>query len=79
METFDCLFDLLNSRNPFGKGYKAPLKPSNLNFWMSLVYEAYSYISNLRDLKGVLMTHSRRKTPFIGFVCAIACECQLFV
>ena len=72
VRTFDRLFDLLNSRNPFGKGYKAPLKPSNLNFWMPFVDEAYSYILNLRDLKGVLMTHSRRKTPFIGFLCAIA-------
>ena len=72
VRTFDRLFDLLNSRNPFGKGYKAPLKPSTFNFWMPFVDEAYSYIWNLRDLKGVLMTHSRRKTPFIGFLCAIA-------
>ena len=29
----DCLFDLLNSRNAFGKGSKSPLKPENKDVW----------------------------------------------
>ena len=30
---FDRLFDTRGSHNPFGKGYKAPLKGSNHEFW----------------------------------------------
>ena len=31
----DRLFDLLNSRNPRGKGYKAPLRPLDRRLWDS--------------------------------------------
>jgi hypothetical protein len=27
LRVIDRLFDILNSRNPFAKGYKAPMKP----------------------------------------------------
>lgn len=33
VRVFDHLFDLLNSRNPLGKSYKAPLRKQNEAFW----------------------------------------------
>ena len=35
---FDRLFDTLNSRNPLGKGYKAPLKGSNHECWSKFLH-----------------------------------------
>ena len=67
----DHLFDVLNSRNPIAKGYKAPLRQSNYHLWGPFLDEAFVYIKNLRDTAGNLMTSSRRKTPFIGFLCTI--------
>ncbi|KAL4091716.1 hypothetical protein QTP88_026364 [Uroleucon formosanum] len=33
----DRLFDFLNTRNPFGKGFKSPIFPSNIDFLESVV------------------------------------------
>ncbi|XP_065665665.1 uncharacterized protein LOC136087087 [Hydra vulgaris] len=46
---FDRLLDILNSRNPFAKGYKSALKMSNKHIWDKFLDEAYGYISNLQD------------------------------
>jgi len=71
LRLFDHLFDIFNSRNPFAKGFKAPLKPSNCHLWKPFLDEAYIYILNLRDKDGLSMVNSRKKTAFIGFLCAI--------
>ncbi|XP_065650412.1 uncharacterized protein LOC136078563 [Hydra vulgaris] len=67
---FDRLFDILNSRNPFAKGYKSALKMSNKHIWDKFLDEAYDYISNLQDSSHRLL-HTTRKTGFIGFLVAI--------
>ena len=46
---FDHLFDILNSQNPLGKGFKSPLRKSNQQHWGPFLEEAYSYISGLKD------------------------------
>ncbi|KAG5869124.1 hypothetical protein JTB14_023934 [Gonioctena quinquepunctata] len=33
----DRAFDLLNSRNPFGKGYETPMKPETEKVWRPLL------------------------------------------
>ena len=71
LRLIDHLFDVLNSRNPIAKGYKAPLRKSNYPYWGPFLDEASNYIKNLRDTAGQLMTGSRRKTSFIGFLCTI--------
>ena len=76
---FDHLFDILNSRNPFAKGFKAAMRPSNLHIWGPFLDEAFSYISGLRDTNGLLMTQSRRKTAFVGFLASIQSVKALFV
>jgi len=52
IQIFDHLFDLLNSRNPFGKGYKSPLRMENQNIWLSFMEGAHDYIINLKDTQG---------------------------
>ncbi|XP_049813844.1 uncharacterized protein LOC126260553 [Schistocerca nitens] len=33
----DRIFDILNSRNPLGKGYKSPLRLDNKSYWLFVV------------------------------------------
>ena len=75
---FDHLFDVLNSRNPLAKGYKSPLRASNKHVWDPFFDEVYKYISGLKEPSGVLMTKSRRKTGFIGFLTAIKSTKEMF-
>ena len=70
IRTFDHLFDILNSRSPFVKGFKAALRKSKKHNWES--DEAREYINGLKNASGDLMyTTSRRKTGFVGFLVAI--------
>ena len=41
IRVFDHLFDVLNSRNPFAKGYKAPLRKANKSSWDGSLNQAY--------------------------------------
>ena len=47
----DRLFDLLNSKNPLAKGYKAPLSISNRQFWEPCLNKACNYLKNLYEQK----------------------------
>ena len=75
---FDRLFDVLNSRNPLGKGYKSALRIANKNQWYQFLEHAYCYISSLKDTTGKPMYQTRRKTGFIGFLVAIRSTQNLF-
>jgi len=68
IRTVDSLFDTMNSRNPLGRGYKAPMKPSNEHLWSSIFSNALGYLSGIKDLKEKKMIHSLRRTAFIGFL-----------
>lgn len=74
----DGLFDVLNSRNPFGRGYKLPLRASNKTIWEPFLDEAYKYISGLKSPEGQLMTLTKFKTGFVGFLTAIKSTKKLF-
>lgn len=75
---FDHLFDILNSRNPFAKGYKSALRISNKVTWEPFLNEAHKYIMGLKDASRKAMTTTRRKTGFIGFLVAIQSIRQIF-
>lgn len=68
LKLYDALFDIMNSRNPFGKGSKAPLKKSNESIWRPLLEEARQYTMNLKNANGHNMCGTRNKTPFLGFL-----------
>lgn len=65
------LFDLLNSRNPFGKGCHTPLKSSNRSYWEPILLNSINYLMQLKiaDQKFLYMTP--KQTPIKGFVITI--------
>ena len=65
---FDRLFDIFNSRNPLGKGFKAPISVSNYYFICNFLTECEIYIKSLKDYNGTAILKSKRKTGFQGFL-----------
>ena len=64
------LFDLLNSKNLFTKGYKRPLKLADKAIWLSTIEDSISYLSKLTDVHGVALLQHRRKTFVLGLITA---------
>ena len=71
IRTIDGLFDVLNSKNPFAKGLKAPLSLSNKHIWEPFIDEAAKYIRSLTVENGKSILKTQRKTGFIGFLLGI--------
>ena len=67
IRTFYHLFDVLNSRNQLPKNFKAPLRPSNYSYIEKFLDQSYTYISELKNDEGILITKSRKKTGFLRF------------
>ena len=73
VRTIDRLFDILNSRNPLGKGFKLPLRWESRDIWEEILKITANYLLSLRTntiQKELLSTHPR-KTFVIGFVISI--------
>ena len=66
IKRIDTAFDLLNSRNPFVKGNKAPVTLKSPEAWSRKYRELGNYIFGLKDEKGNLQK-GRRKTVIWGF------------
>ena len=69
--TIDKLFDILNSRNPIGKGFKQPLRPETRDYWQSTLISIADYLLSLRTIDGGLLTGHKRRTFVLGFVTTI--------
>ena len=52
IRTIDKLFDMLNSRNPIGKGYKQPLRANSKDIWENSLKAAAEYLLSLRTDNG---------------------------
>ena len=63
----DRVFDILKSRNPYGKGFKSPLRHSNISLTESIFMETGEYLSLLAN-ETQLLVKSRRKTFVLGFI-----------
>ena len=74
----DKLFDVMNSRNPLGKGYKSPLRAENPKSWMPFLNKAEVYLSNLKTASGDYIYTTKRKTPIIGYILMIRSVKALF-
>lgn len=65
----DRLFDMLNSRNPVGKGFKQPLRFANKASYEEVLKSTATYLLSLKvGLPSQLLATHRRKTFIIGFV-----------
>lgn len=74
----DILFDFLNSRNPYGQGYKAPLRRENEHVWRSRIEQILIYISTLKNENGELLFKTRRKMGFLGMYVAAQAVIAIF-
>ena len=68
IRVFDRLFDVLNSRNPLARNFKAPIRKSNYEYTKKFLDEASEYIRDLKTSDGQSILTSRRKTGFLGFL-----------
>ena len=71
IRVIDQLFDVLNIRNPYGKGFKKPLKLSDRMRWESVLSNSITYLSQL-TVNGVPLLAHRRKTFVVGFILALS-------
>ena len=68
IRTLDRLFDMLNSRNPHGKGFKQPLKLADINKWKVSLESTAKYLLTLKSNDGEILITHRRKTFILCFV-----------
>jgi len=78
LRKIDHLFDILNSRNPIAKNYKAPMRPTNRHLWEPFLNEMRHYIVSMKNASGTPMTMTNRKTQFLGFIMAIDSTIAIF-
>ena len=72
IRVFDHLFDVLNSRNPLARNFKAPIRRSNYHeYTKKFLDEASEYIRNLKGPDGQSILASKRKTGLLGFLLCI--------
>ena len=64
----DRLFDLLNSRNPYGKGFKAPMRNLDKALTNHVIDSSTNYLAGLTDTNGVPILGHRRKTFAVGLI-----------
>ncbi len=64
----DRLFDFLNSRSKFGKGYKSPVFLHSLPFWTEVVSDTVTYLRELRTSSCTLVCNTPRRTFVRGFI-----------
>ena len=62
------LFDILNSKNKFGKAAKQPISLDNIDFIENYVQETGAYLKKLRNSEGNLIHQGRQKTFIVGFL-----------
>ncbi|KYN29364.1 THAP domain-containing protein 9, partial [Trachymyrmex cornetzi] len=71
IEIIDWLFDVLNSRNPFGKDFKQPLTKNRLTYLKKVIPEKINYLFNLEAKDGTKLIKTGRRTFIYGFALAL--------
>ncbi|CAB3997104.1 DNA transposase THAP9 [Paramuricea clavata] len=77
IRTVDKVFDILNSRNPLGKGSKQPLKLANKLKWEAELIMIANYLLSLKSRDGQLLISHKRKTFILGFVTCIKSNIEM--
>ena len=54
LRTIDRLFDLLNAKNPHGRGYKQPIRFENEMLWKDIISKSINYLAALKDINSVI-------------------------
>jgi len=69
--TLDRTFDFLNSRNPFGKGFKRPIFRNNVTYLQKQIGEWIDYLNSLVTLNNIPLALTRRKCFIVGFITSL--------
>ena len=66
VRTIDRLLDILNSRNPLGKGFKQPLRQESRSIWEEILKSTANYLLSLRTntIKKELLSKSFSRRQF---------------
>jgi len=67
----DRLFDILNSRSVFPKGFKSPVSASNVAAKVSALRDTRQFLLTLSDSNCRKLTDTKRRTCVIGFLATI--------
>lgn len=67
IQVFDRLFDIMNSRSVYGKGFKSPMSLANKKVWEEVFDNSAKYILGLKCEGMSILSHSR-KTFALGFL-----------
>lgn len=78
IRTIDELFDFSNSRNPYGKSYKAPLSRKNEQIWKTRVSEELEYLEKLQSFDKKSIFKGRRCMGFLGLYSACLSVMNIF-
>ena len=62
LRKIDQLFDLLNSRSSFGKGFKRPLSLGWIDIWTDVIDSSCHYLEGLTAPNGIPLKHHAKKT-----------------
>ena len=73
----DGTFDVLNSRNPFGRGTKAPVNRDNFESHKKILNDCKEFLLGLTDAAGVPLHQGPRKTGFLGLILSMQSFIQL--
>jgi len=72
----DRLFDILNSRIPFSKGYKSPIHAGNINTIVSVFNDTTDYLKTLK-CDGSPLVLGGRKMFILGFIVTMSSTIQI--
>jgi len=67
----DEIFDFLNSRNPYAKGFKQPINKQNIQYLETKMKNNIDYLYSLKTATGQDLWKSKRKTFILGFAASI--------
>ncbi len=70
IRVFDHLFDVLNSRDPLARNFKAPIRKSNYEYTKRFLDEASDYIRNLTIFEISRSSRPKGKQDFLVSFCA---------
>ena len=71
---FECLFGILNSRNPCAKVFKFPLHVNNKEAWAPFLSDAFDYIFQWKNPQGQHMSTKWRRLDMLGFLWPLRCQ-----
>jgi len=72
----DRIFDILNSRIPFSKGYKSPINPGNINAIRSVFNDTSDYLKTLKCENNLLILGGR-KMFILGFIVTMSSTIEI--